>query len=162
MRVKRRHTEQWMALLPQNLKKRIQSHEQYRWQETIGVDEEGLPKNVPKDLRGEIKQQLCRSLLTRVFSHIFTWFCYIYKQNPVSCIHISRSRLSGGCSYRFSGNLESCQCNFSNLKCHWISMAPGTWTHMLFLQPAATSLSWKHCSDMVPISPCFKAELDCI
>uniref|UniRef100_A0ACD5ZF98 Uncharacterized protein n=1 Tax=Avena sativa TaxID=4498 RepID=A0ACD5ZF98_AVESA len=68
MRVKRRDTEQWMAhrLLPENLKERILRHEQYRWQETRGVDEEGLLMNLPKDLRREIKRHLCLSLLMRV------------------------------------------------------------------------------------------------
>uniref|UniRef100_A0A804P2L2 Cyclic nucleotide-binding domain-containing protein n=1 Tax=Zea mays TaxID=4577 RepID=A0A804P2L2_MAIZE len=68
MRVKRRDTEQWMAhrLLPENLKDRIMRHEQYRWQETRGVDEEGLLKNLPKDLRREIKRHLCLSLLMKV------------------------------------------------------------------------------------------------
>uniref|UniRef100_A0A0A9D9N2 Cyclic nucleotide-binding domain-containing protein n=1 Tax=Arundo donax TaxID=35708 RepID=A0A0A9D9N2_ARUDO len=68
MRVKRRDTEQWMAhrLLPENLKERIMRHEQYRWQETRGVDEEGLLTNLPKDLRREIKRHLCLSLLMKV------------------------------------------------------------------------------------------------
>ncbi|XP_062223605.1 cyclic nucleotide-gated ion channel 1-like isoform X1 [Phragmites australis] len=68
MRVKRRDTEQWMAhrLLPENLKERILRHEQYRWQETRGVDEEGLLANLPKDLRREIKRHLCLSLLMKV------------------------------------------------------------------------------------------------
>ncbi|KAL5211936.1 hypothetical protein ABZP36_022783 [Zizania latifolia] len=68
MRMKRRDTEQWMAhrLLPDNLKERILHHEQYRWQETRGVDEEGLLTNLPKDLRREIKRHLCLSLLMRV------------------------------------------------------------------------------------------------
>ncbi|KAL6889016.1 hypothetical protein ACP4OV_010042 [Aristida adscensionis] len=68
MRVKRLDTEQWMdhRLLPEYLKERILRHEQYRWQETHGVDEEGLLMNLPKDLRREIKRHLCLSLLMRV------------------------------------------------------------------------------------------------
>ncbi|KAK3156502.1 hypothetical protein QOZ80_2AG0108100 [Eleusine coracana subsp. coracana] len=68
MRVKRRDTEQWMAhrLLPEYIRERIMRHEQYRWQETRGVDEEGLLVNLPKDLRREIKRHLCLSLLMRV------------------------------------------------------------------------------------------------
>ncbi|KAL6629582.1 hypothetical protein ACP70R_029347 [Stipagrostis hirtigluma subsp. patula] len=68
MRVKRRDTEQWMAhrLLPEYLKERIMRHQQYRWQETRGVDEEGLLMNLPKDLRRDIKRHLCLSLLLRV------------------------------------------------------------------------------------------------
>jgi hypothetical protein len=77
MRMKRRDTEQWMAhrLLPENLKDRIMRHEQYRWQETRGVDEEGLLTNLPKDLRREIKRHLCLSLLMKVLkllSHLLS------------------------------------------------------------------------------------------
>ncbi|KAJ1278823.1 hypothetical protein BS78_04G108400 [Paspalum vaginatum] len=68
MRVKRRDTEQWMAhrLLPECIKERILRHDQYRWQETQGVDEEGLLTNLPRDLRRDIKRHLCLSLLMRV------------------------------------------------------------------------------------------------
>ncbi|XP_072958950.1 cyclic nucleotide-gated ion channel 1-like [Typha angustifolia] len=68
MRVKRQDAEQWMShrLLPENLKERIRRHEQYRWQETRGVDEEYLLQNLPKDLRRDIKRHLCLSLLMRV------------------------------------------------------------------------------------------------
>ncbi|TVU33299.1 hypothetical protein EJB05_25109, partial [Eragrostis curvula] len=68
MRMKRRDTEQWMAhrLLPENLKDRIMRHEQYKWQETRGVDEEGILANLPKDLRREIKRHLCLSLLMKL------------------------------------------------------------------------------------------------
>jgi cyclic nucleotide gated channel, plant len=73
MRMKRRDTEQWMAhrLLPENLKERIMRHEQYRWQETRGVDEEGILANLPKDLRREIKRHLCLSLLMKVLIPIY-------------------------------------------------------------------------------------------
>ncbi|XP_039143554.1 cyclic nucleotide-gated ion channel 1-like [Dioscorea cayenensis subsp. rotundata] len=68
MRVKRRDAEQWMShrLLPENLRERIRRHEQYRWQETRGVDEEHLIMNLPKDLRRDIKRHLCLALLMRV------------------------------------------------------------------------------------------------
>ncbi|XP_062228957.1 cyclic nucleotide-gated ion channel 1-like isoform X2 [Phragmites australis] len=68
MRVKSRDTDQWMSyrLLPENLKERIRRYEQYRWQETSGVDEEHLLMNLPKDLRRDIKRHLCLSLLIRV------------------------------------------------------------------------------------------------
>ncbi|KAG4954596.1 hypothetical protein JHK87_040190 [Glycine soja] len=44
MRVKRRDAEQWMShrLLPDGLRERIRRYEQYRWQETRGVDEDNL------------------------------------------------------------------------------------------------------------------------
>ncbi|XWS50387.1 hypothetical protein CRYUN_Cryun12cG0083500 [Craigia yunnanensis] len=68
MRVKRRDAEQWMShrLLPENLRERIRRYEQYRWQETRGVDEENLLCNLPKDLRRDIKRHLCLALLMRV------------------------------------------------------------------------------------------------
>ncbi|KAG0499873.1 hypothetical protein HPP92_004564 [Vanilla planifolia] len=68
MRVKRRDSEQWMVhrLLPESLRGRIRRHEQYRWQETRGVDEENLIRNLPKDLRRDIKRHLCLALVKRV------------------------------------------------------------------------------------------------
>lgn len=68
MRVKRRDAEQWMShrLLPENLRERIRRYEQYKWQETRGVDEENLICNLPKDLRRDIKRHLCLALLMRV------------------------------------------------------------------------------------------------
>ncbi|KAF3432855.1 hypothetical protein FNV43_RR23957 [Rhamnella rubrinervis] len=68
MRVKRRDAEQWMShrLLPENLRERIRRYEQYRWQETRGVDEDYLIRNLPKDLRRDIKRHLCLALLMRV------------------------------------------------------------------------------------------------
>ncbi|KAM0909664.1 hypothetical protein ACQ4PT_014666 [Festuca glaucescens] len=67
-RVKSRDTDQWMSYrhLPGNLKERIRRYEQYRWQETSGVDEEHLLVNLPKDLRRDIKRHLCLSLLMKV------------------------------------------------------------------------------------------------
>ncbi|XP_058182515.1 cyclic nucleotide-gated ion channel 1-like [Rhododendron vialii] len=68
MRVKRRDAEQWMShrLLPESLRERIRRYEQYKWQETRGVDEENLIVNLPKDLRRDIKRHLCLALLMRV------------------------------------------------------------------------------------------------
>lgn len=68
MRVKRRDAEQWMShrLLPSDLRDRIRRYDQYRWQETRGVDEEFLLQNLPKDLRRDIKRHLCLALLMRV------------------------------------------------------------------------------------------------
>ncbi|KAJ1377556.1 RmlC-like jelly roll fold [Sesbania bispinosa] len=69
MRVKRRDAEQWMShrLLPDSLRERIRRHEQYKWQETRGVDEDTLIRNLPKDLRRDIKRHLCLALLMRLF-----------------------------------------------------------------------------------------------
>ncbi|KAK4837755.1 hypothetical protein QYF36_008209 [Acer negundo] len=68
MRVKRRDAEQWMShrLLPDTLRERIRRYEQYKWQETRGVDEENLLCNLPKDLKRDIKRHLCLALLMRV------------------------------------------------------------------------------------------------
>ncbi|KAK3037310.1 hypothetical protein RJ639_032072 [Escallonia herrerae] len=68
MRVKRRDAERWMShrMLPENLRERIRGYEQYRWQETRGVEEESLVRNLPKDLRRDIKRHLCWALLKRV------------------------------------------------------------------------------------------------
>ncbi|KAH9621523.1 hypothetical protein KSS87_019336 [Heliosperma pusillum] len=68
MRVKKRDAEQWMShrLLPDHLQERIRRYEQYKWQETRGVDEESLLHNLPKDLRRDIKRHLCLDLVTRV------------------------------------------------------------------------------------------------
>ncbi|KAL0294666.1 UNVERIFIED_CONTAM: Cyclic nucleotide-gated ion channel 1 [Sesamum angustifolium] len=68
MRMRRRDAEQWMShrMLPENLRARIRRYEQYKWQENRGVEEESLIRNLPKDLRRDIKRHLCWTLLTRV------------------------------------------------------------------------------------------------
>ncbi|KAG6667077.1 hypothetical protein CIPAW_01G075700 [Carya illinoinensis] len=60
--------EQWMSqrMLPENLRKRVRRYEQYKWLETRGVDEENLFRNLPKDLRRDIKRYLCLDLLKKV------------------------------------------------------------------------------------------------
>ncbi|XP_050384861.1 putative cyclic nucleotide-gated ion channel 13 isoform X1 [Argentina anserina] len=68
MRVKRRDAEQWMShrMLPEKLRERIRRYDQYKWQETRGVEEDTLVRNLPKDLRKDIKRHLCLALLKRV------------------------------------------------------------------------------------------------
>ncbi|KAK7332752.1 hypothetical protein VNO80_29507 [Phaseolus coccineus] len=68
MRVKRQDAEQWMShrMLPENLKRRIRHYEQYQWQENRGVEEEVLIRNLPKDLRRDIKRHLCLALVKKV------------------------------------------------------------------------------------------------
>ncbi|CAH8362962.1 unnamed protein product [Eruca vesicaria subsp. sativa] len=68
MRVRKRDAEQWMAhrMLPEDLRKRIRKYEQYKWQETRGVEEENLLRNLPKDLRRDIKRHFCLDLLKKV------------------------------------------------------------------------------------------------
>ena len=57
MRVRRTDAEQWMShrMLPEKLRERIRRYEQYKWQETRGVEEEKLVHNLPKELRRDIK-----------------------------------------------------------------------------------------------------------
>jgi len=76
--VKRRDAEQWMShrLLPDGLRVRIRRYEQYKWQETRGVDEDNLVRNLPKDLRRDIKRHLCLALLMRVSAPVP--FIYIF------------------------------------------------------------------------------------
>ncbi|KAH0670003.1 hypothetical protein KY289_024496 [Solanum tuberosum] len=68
MRARRRDIELWMShrMLPDNLRERIRRHEQYKWQETKGVEEDSLIQNLPRDLRRDLKRHLCWSLLKRV------------------------------------------------------------------------------------------------
>ncbi|XP_010456194.1 PREDICTED: putative cyclic nucleotide-gated ion channel 13 isoform X2 [Camelina sativa] len=68
MRVRKRDAEQWMShrMLPDDLRKRIRRYEQYKWQETRGVEEENLLRNLPKDLRRDIKRHFCLDLLKKV------------------------------------------------------------------------------------------------
>ncbi|KAI0527093.1 hypothetical protein KFK09_002691 [Dendrobium nobile] len=68
MRIKRRDSEQWMhhRLLPQELRERVRRYDQYKWQETRGVDEENLVQSLPADLRRDIKRHLCLALVRRV------------------------------------------------------------------------------------------------
>ncbi|KAJ7951990.1 putative Cyclic nucleotide-gated ion channel [Quillaja saponaria] len=68
MRIKRRDSEQWMhhRLLPPELREKVRRYDQYKWLETRGVDEESLVRNLPKDLRRDIKRHLCLNLVRRV------------------------------------------------------------------------------------------------
>lgn len=68
MRVKRRDAEQWMShrMLPDSLRERIRRYDQYKWLEFRGVNEEDLIRNLPRDLRRDIKRHLCLALLMRV------------------------------------------------------------------------------------------------
>ncbi|XP_058220899.1 cyclic nucleotide-gated ion channel 1-like isoform X2 [Rhododendron vialii] len=66
--VKMLEVEQWMSTrsLPASLRERIKQYEQYKWQKTRGVDEENLIRNLPKDLRRDIKRHLGLDRLMRV------------------------------------------------------------------------------------------------
>ncbi|KAK9127464.1 hypothetical protein Syun_016261 [Stephania yunnanensis] len=64
-RIKRTDTEQWMRhrQLPQELKQCVRRYDQYKWVTTRGVDEEALLKDLPMDLRRDIKRHLCLDLV---------------------------------------------------------------------------------------------------
>ncbi|KAL2954748.1 hypothetical protein AAZX31_19G240700 [Glycine max] len=66
--LKTHEIEQWMShrMLPENLRERIRKYEQYQWQENRGVEEEALIRNLPKDLRRDIKRHLCLTLVKKV------------------------------------------------------------------------------------------------
>ncbi|CAL5092252.1 unnamed protein product [Urochloa decumbens] len=68
MRLKRRDSEQWMhhRVLPDDLRDRVWRHNQYKWLETRGVDEDTLVRSLPKDLRRDVKRHLCLRLVRRV------------------------------------------------------------------------------------------------
>ncbi|KAI9073234.1 hypothetical protein K1719_044843 [Acacia pycnantha] len=68
MRVRKQNIENWMShrMLPEHLRKRMIRYEHYKWQENTGVDEETLIRNLPKDLRRDIKRHLFLDLLKRV------------------------------------------------------------------------------------------------
>ncbi|PQQ10788.1 putative cyclic nucleotide-gated ion channel 15 [Prunus yedoensis var. nudiflora] len=67
-RIKRTDTEQWMRhrQLPQELRLSVRKYDQYKWLATRGVDEEALLKDLPMDLRRDIKRHLCLDLVRRV------------------------------------------------------------------------------------------------
>ncbi|CAM8981522.1 unnamed protein product [Rhodiola kirilowii] len=68
MRVQRQDAERWMShrKLPETLRERIRRHEQYKWQQTRGVEENDLIRSLPKDIRRDVKRHLCLNLLMRV------------------------------------------------------------------------------------------------
>ncbi|KAK2654113.1 hypothetical protein Ddye_013969 [Dipteronia dyeriana] len=68
MKLKVREIEQWTTFkkLPENLRRQVKKYQQHVWRETKGVDVENLLNNLPKDLRRNIKRELCLHLLKRV------------------------------------------------------------------------------------------------
>lgn len=67
-RTKRTDMERWMhhRQIPQPLKQSVRRYHQYRWVATRGVDEEALLKDLPMDIRRDIKRHLCLDLVRRV------------------------------------------------------------------------------------------------
>ncbi|KAA8550381.1 hypothetical protein F0562_002065 [Nyssa sinensis] len=67
-RLKRADKEQWMhhRQLPRELRDCVFKYDQYKYAATKGVDEEALLKDLPKDLRRQIKRHLYLNLIRRV------------------------------------------------------------------------------------------------
>ncbi|GAA0152418.1 ligand-gated ion channel [Lithospermum erythrorhizon] len=67
-RIRRTDSEQWMhhRQLPHELRQSVRKYDQYKWMATHGVDEESLLRELPLDLRRDIKRHLCYDLVRRV------------------------------------------------------------------------------------------------
>ncbi|XP_050891813.1 protein CNGC15a isoform X3 [Lathyrus oleraceus] len=67
-RIRRTDTERWMhhRQLPRYLKQNVRRHDQFRWVATRGVDEEAILRDLPVDLRRDIKRHLCLNLVRQV------------------------------------------------------------------------------------------------
>ncbi|KAF7804449.1 protein CNGC15a-like isoform X2 [Senna tora] len=67
-RIRRRDTERWMhhRQLPSELKQNVRRYDQFRWVATRGVDEETILRELPGDLRRDIKRHLCLNLVRQV------------------------------------------------------------------------------------------------
>ncbi|KAJ1398445.1 RmlC-like jelly roll fold [Sesbania bispinosa] len=67
-RIRRTDTERWMhhRQLPHYLKQNVRRHDQFRWVATRGVDEEAILRDLPVDLRRDIKRHLCLNLVRQV------------------------------------------------------------------------------------------------
>ncbi|CAJ2656709.1 unnamed protein product [Trifolium pratense] len=67
-RIRRTDTERWMhhRQLPRYLKQSVRRHDQFRWVATRGVDEEAILRDLPVDLRRDIKRHLCLNLVRQV------------------------------------------------------------------------------------------------
>ncbi|PWA34380.1 potassium channel, voltage-dependent, EAG/ELK/ERG [Artemisia annua] len=68
MKEKRREAEDLMShiSLSEELRQRVRRHKQYKWKVTRGVELDSFVKDLPRDLRRDIKRHLCLSSLRRV------------------------------------------------------------------------------------------------
>ncbi|KAJ0435271.1 putative cyclic nucleotide-binding domain, Ion transport domain, rmlC-like jelly roll [Helianthus annuus] len=68
MKEKRREAEDLMShiSLPEALRQRVRRHKQYKWKITRGVELDSFVKDLPRDLRTDIKRHLCLPSLMRV------------------------------------------------------------------------------------------------
>ncbi|KAL4586147.1 hypothetical protein LXL04_010779 [Taraxacum kok-saghyz] len=67
MKEKRREAEDLMShiSLPEDLRDRVRRHKHYKWKITRGVELDSFLKDLPRDLRRDIKRHLCLSSLMR-------------------------------------------------------------------------------------------------
>ncbi|KAE9619705.1 hypothetical protein Lal_00038214 [Lupinus albus] len=67
-RIRRTDTEKWMhhRQLPRYLKQNVRRYDQFKWVATRGVDEETILRDLPVDLRRDIKRHLCLNLVRQV------------------------------------------------------------------------------------------------
>lgn len=72
-RIKKTDAEQWMhhRQLPPEIRQSVRKYNQYKWVATRGVDEEALLKELPMDLKRDIKRHLCLDLVRKVSCSIF-------------------------------------------------------------------------------------------
>ncbi|XP_031270751.1 putative cyclic nucleotide-gated ion channel 13 [Pistacia vera] len=68
MRLKTREIEEWTPFkrLSEDLQQQVKKYHRYIWRKTNGVDVENLFNNLPRDLRMNIKRELCLDLLKKV------------------------------------------------------------------------------------------------
>ncbi|GBG67934.1 hypothetical protein CBR_g1053 [Chara braunii] len=68
MRVHRRDIDQWLRhrQLPKELQDRVRRFEHFSWSATRGVDEEERIRELPPELRRDIKRHLCLDLVRKV------------------------------------------------------------------------------------------------
>ncbi|KAI3818509.1 hypothetical protein L1987_12318 [Smallanthus sonchifolius] len=68
MKEKRREAEDLMSYmsLPEELRQRVRRHKQYKWKITRGVELDSFVRDLPRDLRRDVKRHLCLPSLTRV------------------------------------------------------------------------------------------------
>ncbi|PHT49721.1 Cyclic nucleotide-gated ion channel 1 [Capsicum baccatum] len=93
IRLRRWDAEQWMShrMLPDNLRERIRRYEQYKWQQTRGVDEDYLISDLLKDLRRDVPmfekmdEQLLDALSNHLKPALFTENSFIIRESdPVN------------------------------------------------------------------------------
>jgi cyclic nucleotide gated channel, plant len=67
-RIQKTEMEDWMTdqQIPDDLRSHIHHFLEYKWMSTQGVEEDSILRQMPVDLRRDIKQYLCLDLVQRV------------------------------------------------------------------------------------------------